>query len=100
LFAANPTESPGAAGEFGLVQPVQKQGEPAMTTANNQQRQTLIHDLSQVIEPLASYICAADRPRETLLSVLTKLFDEVEGTHKATLMHIAALRADSLGLAS
>ena len=52
-------------------------------------------DLAQVIEPLASYICAADRPRETLLCVLNVLFDELQGTHKATLMHFASRRADS-----
>ena len=57
-------------------------------------------ELTQVIEPLASYICAADRPREMLLSVLTALFDEVKGTHRATLMHLACHQAESLGLAS
>ena len=56
-------------------------------------------DLTQVIEPLASYISAADRPREALLSALSVLFEEVQGTHRATLMHIVARRADSLGLA-
>jgi hypothetical protein len=57
-------------------------------------------ELAQIIEPLANLICAADRPRETLLSALTVLFDEVEGTHKATLLHVATRRVDSLGLAS
>ena len=56
--------------------------------------------LTQAIEPLANYICAADRPREALLSVLSELFDEVSGTHKAALMHYACQRANSLGLAS
>ena len=56
-------------------------------------------DLTQVIEPLASYICAADRPREALLAALSVLFDEVSGTHKASLMHVACQRANSLGLA-
>jgi len=68
--------------------------------ANNLQLPAVSNrDLAQVIEPLASYICAADRPREALLSALSVLFDEVQGTHKATLMHIVARRADSLGLA-
>jgi len=71
-----------------------------MKTTQLQSRSTLNSDLAQVIEPLASYICAADRPRETLLSVLTQLFDEVAGTHKASLMHVASLQVDSLGLAS
>ena len=57
-------------------------------------------DVAQAIEPLASYICAADRPREALLSVLSVLFDEVGGTHKAALLHFACQRANSLGLAS
>lgn len=57
-------------------------------------------ELAQIIEPLANLICAADRPREALLSALTVLFDEVEGTHKATLLHVATRRVDSLGLAS
>ena len=57
-------------------------------------------DLTQVVEPLASYICAADRPRETLLSVLSVLFDQVSGTHKVALMHVACQRANSLSLAS
>lgn len=57
-------------------------------------------DLAQMIEPLASYICAADRPRETLRSALAALFDEVQGTHGVALMHFACRRADELGLAS
>jgi len=70
-----------------------------MKTSNTQLRPVTHSDLAQVIEPLASYICAADRPREALLSALSVLFDEVQGTHKATLMHIVTRRADSLGLA-
>ena len=71
-----------------------------MNTTHIQPKPAANRELTQVIEPLASYICAADRPRETLLSVLSVLFDEVQGTHKATLMHFALRRADSLGLAS
>jgi hypothetical protein len=71
-----------------------------MNTSRITREQTTNRDLTQVIEPLANYICAADRPRETLLSVLSVLFDEVGGTHKAALMHFACHRAESLGLAS
>jgi hypothetical protein len=71
-----------------------------MKTTRITRERTTNRDLSQVIEPLANYICAADRPRETLLSVLSVLFDEVGGTHKAALMHVACHRAESLGLAS
>ncbi len=70
-----------------------------MKTNHTQLAATTDCDLAQVIEPLASYICAADRPREALLSALSVLFDEVQGTHKATLMHFVARRVDSLGLA-
>ena len=55
-------------------------------------------ELAQVVEPLASYICAADRPREVLLSALAKLFNEVKETNHVTLMHFSCPRLDSLGL--
>ncbi|HMC11540.1 MAG TPA: hypothetical protein VKH44_09630 [Pirellulaceae bacterium] len=71
-----------------------------MNSTKTQFEPTSNRDLAQVIEPLASYICAADRPRHTLLSALAVLFDEIQGTHKATLMHFASSRVDSLGLAS
>jgi hypothetical protein len=57
-------------------------------------------DLTRVIEPLASYICAADRPRETLRSALAVLFNEVKETNRAALMHFSGLRAHSLELVS
>jgi hypothetical protein len=56
--------------------------------------------LKSMIEPLASYVCAADRPRAVLLSALSALFDEVEATNRTALMNLSGLRADSLGLAS
>ncbi|HEY2411283.1 MAG TPA: hypothetical protein VGI40_03525 [Pirellulaceae bacterium] len=70
-----------------------------MTTYCIHQQRISRDELAQVIEPLANMICAADRPREALLSALNVLFDEVEGTHKASLMHVACRRVDSLGLA-
>jgi hypothetical protein len=70
-----------------------------MQTSQTTLEPTSSRELSPFIEPLASYICAAERPREVLLSVLSALFDEVQGTHRATLMHMAANRIDSLGLA-
>lgn len=70
-----------------------------MSTIVHAPERTTNRDLAQFIEPLASYICAAERPREALLSALAVLFEEVEGTHRATLMHFACQRADSLGLA-
>jgi hypothetical protein len=70
-----------------------------MSTYHIYQQRISRDDLAQAIEPLAEIICAADRPREALLSALNVLFDQIEGTHKATLMHVAARRVDSLGLA-
>ena len=70
-----------------------------MHTNQITQERTTSRDLTQFIEPLASYICAAEKPREALLSALSALFDEVQGTHRAALMHIVANRVDSLGLA-
>jgi hypothetical protein len=44
-------------------------------------------ELERVIEPLASYICATERPKDALMSALSLLFREVEGTHAAALAH-------------
>jgi hypothetical protein len=71
-----------------------------MNATHSQLQRTSNPALNQIVEPLANYICAADRPRETLLSALSLLFDEVQGTHRATLAHITAHHVDSLGLAS
>jgi hypothetical protein len=70
-----------------------------MTAALTRTNNNAARELTQFIEPLAEYITAADRPREALLSALQALFDEVQGTHRATLMHLARTHADSLGLA-
>ena len=47
-------------------------------------------DLERVIEPLASYICAADQPRATLVSALAVLLSEVEQTNRMALEHFSA----------
>jgi hypothetical protein len=47
-------------------------------------------DLERVIEPLASYICAADQPRAALVSALAVLLSEVEQTNRAALEHFSA----------
>ena len=57
-------------------------------------------DLAQFIEPLASYICAADRPREVLLSVLAALRNEVKQTNQAAHLHFSARHPEAVGLAS
>jgi hypothetical protein len=70
-----------------------------IVNASRMQRQPRSNaDLSQVVAPLASYICATDRPREALYSALAALFDEMKKTNTAARLHVASLRADSLGL--
>jgi hypothetical protein len=44
--------------------------------------------LQQVIEPLASYICAADRPRAALRSILKALLSEVQQTNQTALAYV------------
>lgn len=56
-------------------------------------------DLERFIEPLANYICATDRPKEALLSVLAVLRDEVKATNHAASAHFGGLRANSFELA-
>ena len=48
-------------------------------------------DLVRVVEPLASFICATERPRAALLSALAILFTEVEQTNRAAITHFAAV---------
>jgi hypothetical protein len=45
-------------------------------------------DLQRVIEPLASYICAADRPRAALVRALAVLFSEVDAVNRAAAVHL------------
>jgi hypothetical protein len=44
-------------------------------------------DLERVIEPLANYICATDKPQSALRSALAVLFREVEATNRAANAH-------------
>lgn len=57
------------------------------------------NDLTPVLEPLASYICAADHPRETMRRVVEALFAEVKLTNDAALRHWATATDHSLELA-
>jgi hypothetical protein len=45
-------------------------------------------ELERVIEPLASYICAAEQPRAALMSALAVLLAEVKQTNRAALAHV------------
>ena len=46
-------------------------------------------NLERVVEPLASFICATERPRAALASALAILFSEVEQTNRAANAHFA-----------
>lgn len=46
--------------------------------------------LAQVIEPLASYICAVEHPRVALEIALEQLFREVERTNRLAVSHVRA----------
>jgi hypothetical protein len=46
--------------------------------------------LHSVIEPLVSYICAAEQPRATLASALKTLLREVEQTNQAARRHLGS----------
>jgi hypothetical protein len=44
-------------------------------------------ELDQVVEPLANYICATERPNAALRSVLTALLRSVEETNRLAKNH-------------
>jgi hypothetical protein len=58
--------------------------------------QPATRELARVVEPLAGYISAADRPREALQSALAVLLDELDETHRAAIVYAARLRGYSL----
>jgi hypothetical protein len=60
-------------------------------------RQNEAH-LEGVIEPLASYICATDRPQATLKLALALLMREVELTNRAARARVVALLEKRLAL--
>jgi hypothetical protein len=49
-------------------------------------------DLKRVIEPLASYICAADQPKAVLNLVFSALFHEVTQVTREARAHVATYR--------
>jgi hypothetical protein len=48
-------------------------------------------DLERVVEPLASFICATDRPKAALIRALAILKSEVEQTNRAAHAHFATV---------
>jgi hypothetical protein len=60
-----------------------------MFGVNEQLRRATSTDLQRVIEPLADYICATDRPRAALNQVLAVLTHKVEQMNTLARVHIA-----------
>ncbi len=69
-----------------------------MNSIDLQLRSQVRNELARVVEPLASYICATERPREILLSALSALFEEVQATNRDALMHFSSRRVGQLDL--
>ncbi len=66
-----------------------------MNRLKSESRQVFARELEQVIEPLASYICATDQPRAALMAALAVLFTEVEVTSRAASAHITTFAGNS-----
>jgi hypothetical protein len=49
------------------------------------------NDLERVVQPLASYICATNRPKAALIQALAFLFREVKQINGVAQVHLATL---------
>jgi hypothetical protein len=58
-----------------------------MHTANNILNWSNRNELERVVEPLANYICATDKPKTALFSALAALCRQVDATNGAALNH-------------
>jgi hypothetical protein len=58
-----------------------------MNTVNRAIQWSAPNDLERVIEPLANYICAAERPKSALMAALAFLVREVDATNQAAATH-------------
>ena len=54
-----------------------------MTASTRAARRTTAADLRRILEPLAGYICAADRPADALKLAYTTLLAEVAQVNRA-----------------
>ena len=62
-----------------------------MFKLNHSLGQATDDNLERVVEPLANFICATERPKAALASALAILFSEVEQTNRAASAHFAAI---------
>jgi hypothetical protein len=60
-----------------------------MIKINRAHGRTTDRDLERVVEPLASFICATEKPRAALISAMAILFSEVEQTNRVADAHFA-----------
>jgi hypothetical protein len=68
-----------------------------MHNANHKPARTAGDELKQLIEPLACYICAVDRPKVALIWALVILVNEVGQNNKAARDHISVMAENYLG---
>lgn len=78
-----------ALGQTGLAQT--GLGKSPSGAASGRERSQPDSELARVVEPLVSYICAADRPRAALLSAMAVLRSEMEATNRAARAHYGPL---------
>ena len=67
-----------------------------MNTAPSQLGNSTHRDLEQVIEPLASYICATEQPTAALNLAVALLLGHVEQTNRAAKARLAAFSRSRL----
>lgn len=60
-----------------------------MNTVRCELKRVPENELQRVVEPLASYLCATDRPRAALNAALEFLFSELAQTNRVASAHIA-----------
>ncbi len=70
-----------------------------MTTANYERNRATADDLQRVIEPLASYICAADQPKAALNLAFSVLVNEVVQVSRAARAQVASFSRTTLPIA-
>jgi hypothetical protein len=59
-----------------------------MSIINRELKRASENELQRVIEPLANYLCATERPRTALISALEFLFNEIAQTNRAANAHV------------
>jgi hypothetical protein len=62
-----------------------------MNAIQSSSQGALANELKRVVEPLASYICATEKPNSALWSALALLFREVEATNGTAASHVRSL---------